>query len=237
MNANERQSYRMYDLVMAVFVAVLLISNVASSAKLLDWGVSVGPLPLMFDAGTILFPVSYIFGDVLTEVYGYKRARRVIWAGFGAQVLMALTLWLVGIMPGAQEGWAGQDAYQAVLGGIPGLSVASLAAYFAGEFSNSYVMAKMKLRTEGRHLWARTIGSTLVGQLVDTGIFIAMASALGVFRWEDALSLIVSNYIFKVGIEALMTPLTYRVVDGLKRAEDEDFYDRDTDFNPFKLNA
>lgn len=236
-----RRPYRYYDLIMALFVTVLLVSNIASSAKIIDWGVSLGPLPLAFDAGTLLFPISYIFGDVLTEVYGYRRSRRVIWAGFGAAALMAFTLWVVSLMPGEAE-WrraVGQSSYEAVLGGVSsgGIIVASLVAYFAGEFSNSYVMARMKIWSQGRFLWTRTIGSTLVGEGVDTTLFVLIATTFGVFPWSIALTLIVSNYIFKVGIEAIMTPLTYRMINLLKRAESEDYYDYDTDFNPFKLGA
>ncbi len=234
-----RRGYRYLDTITAVFVAVLLISNIASSAKILDWGVSLLGLRLAFDAGTLLFPISYIFGDVLTEVYGYRRSRRVIWTGFALSALMALTFWLIGALPGeaAWQDYAGQEAYDAILGGVGsgGIIVASLSAYFAGEFSNSYVMAKMKIATQGRWLWARTIGSTLVGEGVDTALFVVIACALGVFPWSIALSLIVTNYIFKVGIEALMTPATYRIVNGLKRVEREDYYDYDTDFNPFRV--
>jgi len=212
---------------------------VASAAKIVDWGVSLLGLRLAFDAGTLLFPISYIFGDVLTEVYGYRRSRKVIWTGFGLSALMAVTFWLVGRLPGEAEwqAYAGQGAYDAILGGVSsgGIIVASLTAYFAGEFSNSYVMAKLKIVTQGRWLWARTIGSTLVGEGVDTALFIMLACLLGVFPWSIALTLIVTNYIFKVGIEALMTPLTYRIVNGLKRAEHEDYYDHDTDFNPFRI--
>lgn len=236
-----RRAYRYYDLIMVLFVTVLLLSNIASSAKIIDWGFSLFGLRLAFDGGTLLFPISYIFGDVLTEVYGYRRSRRVIWAGFGAAALMTFTFWLVSIMPGEAEWqqYAGQDAYNAILGGISsgGIVVASLVAYFAGEFSNSYVMAKMKIWTEGRFLWMRTIGSTLVGEGVDTVIFIVVATLFGVFPWAIALSLIVTNYIFKVGIEALMTPVTYQIVGMLKRAEQEDYYDYDTDFNPFQMSA
>ncbi len=236
-----QQPYRYYDLVMALFVTVLLVSNLASSAKLIDWGIRLGPLPLAFDAGTLLFPISYIFGDVLTEVYGYKRSRRVIWVGFGAAILMAFTLWLVGLMPGDAEweNYAGQVSYDAILGGFSsgGIILASLSAYFAGEFSNSYIMAKMKIRTEGKHLWVRTIASTLVGEGIDTVIFILIATVFGVFPWSLALTLIVSNYIFKVGIEVIMTPLTYQIVNLLKKVEREDYYDYDTDFNPFRLGV
>ncbi len=235
----ETRPYRYYDLVMALFVTVLLISNLLSSAKIVDLKTSLGPIALAFDAGTLVFPVSYIFGDVLTEVYGYRRSRRVIWAGFGANVLLALFVWLAGVLPGESEwmDYAGQEAYDAILGGVSGLIVASLVAYFLGEFSNSYVLAKMKVWSGGRHLWMRTIGSTLVGQAVDTTVFMLIATALGVFPPEILLSLIVTNYILKVGFEATLTPLTYRVVNTLKAAENEDYFDRYTDFNPFKLSV
>jgi len=217
---------------------VLLISNLLSSAKIIDLRFSLGSLDLAFDAGTLVFPISYIFGDVLTEIYGYRRSRRVIWAGFGANVMLGFFVWLASALPGETEwqGYAGQDAYDAILGGISGLIVASLAAYFLGEFSNSYVLAKMKVWTGGRWLWMRTIGSTLVGQLIDTTIFMVIATALGVFPSELMLTLIATNYILKVGFEALLTPLTYRMVTLLKAAEREDYYDRQTDFNPFKLS-
>lgn len=236
------KAYKYYDLIMVLFVTVLLVSNIASSAKIVDWGVNLFNLDwlrLSFDAGTLLFPISYIFGDVLTEVYGYRRSRRVIWAGFGALALAGAVLWLVGRLPG-EANWqarAGDQMYDAILGGVSngGIIVASLAAYFVGEFSNSIVLAKMKVATRGRWLWMRTIGSTLVGEGVDSIVFVTIASVFGVFAWESALSLIVTNYIFKVGIEALMTPVTYRVVAFLKRAEHEDYYDTATDFNPFRI--
>ena len=235
----ENRTYHYYDLVMALFVTVLLISNLLSSAKIVDLRVSLGPIPLAFDAGTLVFPISYIFGDVLTEVYGYKRSRRVIWAGFGANALMGLFVWLAGVLPGEAEwqSYAGQEAYDAILGGVSGLIVASLVAYFLGEFSNSYVLAKMKVWTEGRWLWTRTIGSTLVGEGVDTVTFMLIATALGVFPPQIIVSLIVTNYILKVGFEASLTPLTYRIVNALKAAENEDYFDRHTDFNPFQLGV
>lgn len=235
------RTYRYYDLITALFVAVLLVSNIASSAKIVDWGVSlpVIHLPLAFDGGTLLFPISYIFGDVLTEVYGYARSRRVIWVGFAMAALMSATLWVVGRLPGEAnwEAAAGQAAYDAILGGVSsgGIIVASMVAYFAGEFSNSYVLARMKVWTRGRWLWMRTIGSTLVGQGVDSLLFVTIACAFGVFPWAAAASIIVANYIFKVGVEAIFTPVTYRIVTFLKRAEHEDYYDVDTDFNPFRL--
>jgi uncharacterized integral membrane protein (TIGR00697 family) len=236
-----RQPFRYYDLILALFVTVLLVSNIASSAKIVDWGINIGSLRLAFDAGTLLFPISYIFGDVLTEVYGYRRSRRVIWAGFGAAALMSATLWLVGRLPGEEQwqSYAGQASYDAILGGVSsgGIVVASLVAYFAGEFSNSFVLAKMKVWTQGRYLWTRTIGSTLVGEGVDSALFVVIACLFGVFPWSVAVTLIVTNYIFKVGVETIMTPVTYQIVTLLKRAEHEDYYDIGTDFNPFRLEA
>ena len=231
------RQYRFFDLIMAVFVTVLVVSNIASSAKIVDWGFSLFGLPLAFDAGTILFPISYIFGDILTEVYGYKRSRRVIWVGFACLALSALVFWLIRLMPGevTWQGYAGDEAYNAILGGMStgGIVLASLAGYWTGEFTNSFILAKMKVLTEGRWLWARTIGSTIFGQLVDTVMFVVIASAFGVFPWSLFLTLTVTNYVFKCGVEALMTPVTYAVVHALKRAENEDFYDKETNFNPF----
>lgn len=235
-----RRVYRYYDWIMALFVTVLIVSNIASSAKIVDWGFSIFGFPFAFDAGTILFPISYIFGDVLTEVYGFKRSRRVIWTGFAMLALSAFVLWLVRIMPGEAtwEGYAGQEAYDAILGGMTsgGIVVASLTAYLVGEFSNSTVLARMKVATQGRYLWLRTIGSTLVGQGVDTTIFILVATIAGVFPWELFGTLVVTNYVFKVGIEALMTPVTYQIVNRLKKAENEDYYDTDTRFTPFAVD-
>lgn len=229
--------YRYFDLVMALFVTVLIVSNIASSAKIVDLGFSIFGLQLAFDGGTILFPISYIFGDVLTEVYGFKRSRRVIWSGFGCLALTALVLWLVRIMPG-EATWqtaTGQLAYNNVLGGIStgGLVLASLSAYLAGEFTNSVVLARMKVATRGRWLWMRTIGSTLVGEGVDSAIFITVACLFGAFPWSLFLTLVVTNYIFKCSIEALMTPVTYWVVAKLKKAEQEDYYDTRTRFSIF----
>jgi uncharacterized integral membrane protein (TIGR00697 family) len=235
-NSQPARNYRFFDLVMVLFVTVLITSNIASSAKIVDWGVSIFGLRLAFDAGTILFPISYIFGDVLTEVYGYRRSRRVIWVGFAALALTAFVLWLVRIMPGEAtwQSYAGQQAYDAILGGMSsgGIVVASLVAYFAGEFSNSFILAKMKLLTRGRWLWSRTIGSTLVGEAIDSLVFIA--SLAGVFPWDLFWTLTVTNYIFKVSIEVAMTPATYWVVARLKHAEREDYFDWGTRFNPFR---
>lgn len=218
--------YRYFDLVMALFVAVLLISNTVST-KILDLG------PFTFDGGTILFPVAYIFGDILTEVYGYRRSRRVIWMGFFCGALMAAIYALVGRLPPA-NGWEGQTAYVAILGTTPRIVLGSLVAYWAGEFTNSLTLAKMKILTGGRFLWTRTIGSTVVGQAVDTALFVGIAFA-GTQPMGLLASILVSNYVFKVGYEALATPITYQIVRFLKQAEQEDYYDRDTDFNPFAL--
>jgi uncharacterized integral membrane protein (TIGR00697 family) len=231
--------YKYFDLIMAFFVTILLVSNLASSAKIVDWGISFFGIPLAFDAGTVLFPVSYIFGDVLTEVYGYRSGRRVIWTGFVCTLIMSATLWVVGRLPGESQ-WqinVGQAKYDAVLGGVSSgaIVIASLVAYWGGEFSNSFVLAKMKILTKGRWLWTRTIGSTLVGEGVDTLAFITIATMLKVpgFVPQIWLTLVVTNYLFKCGVEAIMTPVTYRVVNRLKKAEQEDFYDYHTNFNPF----
>jgi queuosine precursor transporter len=231
--------YRYFDLVMAGFVTVLIVSNIASSAKIVDWGVSLFGVRLAFDGGTLLFPISYVFGDVLTEVYGYGRSRRVIWTGFACLAVCAAVLWLVRIMPG-ESTWAsggGQQAFELALGGMStgGIVLASLVAYFAGEFSNSFILARMKILTGGRWLWTRTIGSTLVGEAVDTALFVTVASLTGVFPWSLFFTLVVTNYIFKVVIEAVMTPATYGTVRFLKNAEQEDWYDRGTNFNPFAV--
>lgn len=232
-----KRTYRYLDLIMALFVTVLIVSNIASSAKIVDWGISLLGIPLAFDAGTLLFPLSYIFGDILTEVYGYRTSRRVIWTGFACLALSALVFSVVRILPGEAnwQKYAGDAAYLAILGGMSsgGIVLASLAGYWSGEFSNSFVLAKMKLLTRGRWLWTRTIGSTLVGELVDTAVFVIVASLFKVFPWELFLTLTLTNYLFKVGVEALMTPVTYLIVNTLKRAEGEDYYDWDTKFNPF----
>ncbi|MCU0476595.1 MAG: queuosine precursor transporter [Anaerolineae bacterium] len=231
--------YKFYDVVMASFVTVLLLSNLLSSAKLIDLNSALFGLPMVFDAGTLVFPIAYIFGDILTEVYGYKRSRRVIWMGFGATAAMGAFVWLAGVLPG-EASWSasvGQSAYNAILGGISGLVLASLAAYWVGEFANSFVLAKLKVATAGRWLPLRTISSTLVGQLLDTLVFFVIAALLGVFPWEILGALMLTNYVFKVAIEVVFTPLTVLVVGWLKRAEGEDYYDRDTDFNPFRLKA
>ena len=219
-----QRSYRYLGTLSVFFVSVLLISNVASS-KIVDFGW------FTFDGGTLLFPLSYIFGDILTEVYGYKNSRGVIWLGFFCTFVMALVFIIVGKLPPA-PGWNNQAAYDAILGLTPRIVAASLIAYFCGEFSNSFVLAKMKIFTKGRWLWTRTIGSTVVGELVDSALFIVIAF-LGVLPNALLVTLIISNYIFKTLVEVVFTPVTYKVVAFLKKNEREDYYDYDTDFNPF----
>jgi uncharacterized integral membrane protein (TIGR00697 family) len=219
---------RFYDLIAGLFVAVLLISNVAAT-KLVGFGA------FSFDGGTFLFPLSYIFGDILTEVYGFARARRVIWLGFFANALAALTFALVGAMP-ASPVWPYQEAFIAILGFVPRIVIASLVAYLCGEFVNSALLAKLKIVTAGRKLWTRTISSTLVGQAVDTVIFV-MIAFWGVVPATDLWLMMVFNYVFKCSVEILMTPLTYLAVGFLKRREQVDIYDYGTSFNPFRISG
>jgi uncharacterized integral membrane protein (TIGR00697 family) len=236
---NHSTDYRYLDLITALFVTVLVVSNIASSAKIVDWGFNILGVHMAFDAGTLLFPISYIFGDVLTEVYGYKRSRRVIWTGFFCLGLSAIVFWVVRLLPGEAtwQQYAGQAAYNAILGGMStgGIVLASLLGYWTGEFSNSFTLAKMKILTRGRWLWMRTIGSTLVGELVDSLIFILVASLFKVFPWSLFITLVMTNYLFKCSIEALMTPVTYLVINTLKHREHEDYYDRGTNFTPFQI--
>jgi queuosine precursor transporter len=224
-----RRAYRYYDLVLGAFVTVLLCANLIGAAKVAQvWGIT-------FGAGVLFFPISYVFGDVLTEVYGYARARKVVWAGFGALIFASFMTWAVLAFPPA-PGWPHQAAFQTVFGATPRIVLASLIAYFCGEFTNSFVLAKMKLRTSGRFLWMRTIGSTIAGEAVDSLLFYPLAF-VGIWSNELVLRVLISNYLLKVVWEAMMTPFTYRLVNALKRAEQEDYYDRDTDFTPFSLSA
>jgi uncharacterized integral membrane protein (TIGR00697 family) len=224
-----RPSYKYYDLVMALFVTILLCSNVIGAAKVATvWGFT-------FGAGVLFFPISYIFNDVLTEVYGYARARKVVWAGFGAIVFASFMSWVIVTLPPAM-GWNDQQAYETVFGQTPRIVFASLTAFFVGEFANSYVLAKMKVRTNGRHLWMRTIGSTIIGEAVDSIVFYPVAF-LGVWDRALVLQVMMSNYMIKVAWEALVTPVTYQVVGFLKRAEQEDYYDHKTNFTPFSIEV
>lgn len=231
-----QRTYKYYDLVMAAFVTVLLCSGVIGVQK-----VSQIEIPKLgtFEFGTaiLFFPLSYIFGDVLTEVYGYARSRRVIWAGFGALIFAAFMSWAVVKMPPAPA-WKGQEAYDMIFGSTPRIVFSSLIAFWAGEFANSFVLAKMKILTSGRWLWMRTIGSTIVGEGVDSLIFYPLAFYNSSIMPNDLVfTVMVSNYLLKVGWEAIITPFTYLIVNFLKRVEHEDYYDRDTNFNPFTLET
>lgn len=220
---------RYYDFVMAAFVAVLLLSNVIGAAKLATlWGFT-------FGAGILFFPLGYVLGDVLTEVYGYARARRCIWAGFAAMLFMAFMSWVVVSLPPA-EGWEGQAAYESVFGQVPRIVFASIFAFWAGELTNSFVLAKMKLLTKGKHLWTRTIGSTIVGQGVDSLIFYPLAF-YGVWTTDQVLTVMVTNWALKVGWEVVLTPVTYLAVNFFKRREGLDVYDEQTDFTPFRAQV
>ncbi len=227
--APARRSYRYYDLVMAAFVCVLLCANLIGVSKVTTVG------GFSFSAGNLFFPLSYLFGDILTEVYGYARSRRVVWAGFGALAFAALMSAIVVHLPPA-PGWTGQAVIEAAFGSTWRIALASLLGYWCGEFVNSFTLARMKVLTRGRWLWTRTIGSTLVGEAADTLIFYPLAF-YGV--WDNGLLLAVmgANYCIKVGWEVLATPVTYRVVNRLKRAEQEDYFDDRTDFNPFTLKV
>jgi uncharacterized integral membrane protein (TIGR00697 family) len=219
--------YRYYDFVMAGFVTVLLCSNIIGAAKVASIG------GFVFGAGVFFFPFSYIFGDVLTEVYGYAKTRRVVWAGFAALAFASLMSITIVALPPAPD-WGNQEAYATIFGQTPRIALASLVAYWAGEFANSFVMARMKVMMNGRSLWMRTIGSTIVGQAVDSLIFYPVAF-YGVWVNRDLLFVMISNYFIKVGWEAVITPFTYMVVNFLKKKENEDYYDINTDFSPFTL--
>jgi uncharacterized integral membrane protein (TIGR00697 family) len=221
---NMMKEYRFFTLITGFFVAILLISNIAST-KLVILG------PFTFDGGTIIFPISYILGDILTEVYGYHKSRQVIWIGFGCALLMSAILAIVGWLPAA-PGWENQDAYNRILGTTPRIVAGSLVAFFAGSFSNAFILAKLKLITRGRWLFTRTISSTLVGEGIDTVFFVLIAFA-GIYSGSILTALIISNYIFKVCLEIILTPATYAIVGFLKRAENSDVFDDKTNFNPF----
>jgi uncharacterized integral membrane protein (TIGR00697 family) len=214
---------RLLPVLSGLFVGVLVLSNVLA-AKMVRLG------PFVFDGGTLLFPLSYIFGDVLTEVYGYKASRKVIWTGLAMLAAMSLNIWLIGILP-AEPSWELQAAYDSLLAQVPRIALASVLGYFAGEWSNSVVLSRMKVLTKGRWLWARTIGSTLVGELADTLIFVLVAFA-GAYGTPVLIAMILSNYLFKCSIEAAFTPVTYKVVGFVKRSEGADVYDEGVSYNP-----
>jgi queuosine precursor transporter len=226
-----RDGFRYFDFVMAAFVAILLLSNVIGAAKLASlWGYT-------FGAGILFFPLGYVIGDVLTEVYGYARARRCIWAGFVALIFMAFMSWVVVSLPPA-EGWTNQPAYDAVFGQVPRIVFASIVAFWAGEFVNSIVLAKLKVLTQGRYLWTRTISSTVFGQGVDSMLFYPLAF-WGASGWsnEAVLTVMVTNWGLKVLWEVVLTPVTYAVVGYLKRKEGVDIYDDQTNFTPFSAKV
>lgn len=224
---------RYFDFVMAAFVTILVLSNVIGAGKVAQvWLPGIGYWP--FGAGILFFPISYVIGDVLTEVYGYARARRCIWAGFGAVLFMAFMSFVVVALPPAPE-WKNQAAYETIFGQVPRIVFASVCAFWAGEFANSFVLARMKIWTQGRHLWTRTIGSTVVGQAVDSLIFYPLAF-WGAEGWTNALviQVLITQWVLKVSWEVLLTPATYAVVGFLKRREGIDVYDEGTNFTPFK---
>jgi uncharacterized integral membrane protein (TIGR00697 family) len=232
----QARQFRYYELVMAAFVTVLICSNLIGPAKIAQIN-----LPLLgavsFGAGVLFFPISYVFGDILTEVYGYARARKVIWAGFAGLGFASFMAAAVVALPPAPF-WHNQAAYEIAFGSTWRIVLASMCAYFCGEFVNSYVLAKMKIITSGKWLWTRTIGSTIFGEAVDSALFYPLAFYGAGIIPDDKLPLVMlSQFLIKVGVEVVFTPITYMVVGALKRAEHEDYYDRNTDFNPFSLKT
>ncbi len=236
MSAAQPRQYRYYEFVMAAFVTVLICSNLIGPAKIAQI-----ELPffgtLVFGAGVLFFPISYVFGDILTEVYGYARARRVIWAGFAGLAFASFMAWVVVALPPAPF-WKNQEAYEIAFGTAWRVAGASMIAYFCGEFVNSFVLAKMKILTAGKWLWTRTIGSTIVGEAVDSALFYPLAFyGTGIIPNEKLMQVMAFQFVAKVAVEVVFTPVTYKVVAALKRAEHEDYYDRDTNFSPFKIGV
>ena len=229
------KSYRYYDLILGAYVCVLLCANLIGAAKVsvvtLPW---LGPRTYM--AGVLFFPISYLFGDILTEVYGYARDRRAVWSGFAALAFAALMSAVIVHLPPADFWRSRQPAVEAMFGNTPRIICASIIAFWCGSFVNSYVLAKMKIWTSGRWLWTRLIGSTVCGELIDTALFYTIAFA-GLWAMSDLVSVALDQYVLKSLWEAIATPATYRIVAFLKRAEQEDYYDRDTNFTPFSLKA
>jgi uncharacterized integral membrane protein (TIGR00697 family) len=230
------RQYRYYELVMAAFVTVLICSNLIGPAKIAQMDLPVLGV-VNFGAGVLFFPISYVFGDILTEVYGYARARKVIWAGFAGLAFASVMAAIVVALPPAPF-WKNQAAYEIAFGSTWRIVLASMFAYFCGEFVNSFILAKMKIITAGKWLWSRTIGSTIAGEAVDSALFYPLAFYGAGIIPDDKLPLVMlSQFVVKVGVEVVFTPLTYKVVAALKRAEQEDYYDRDTDFTPFSLKS
>jgi hypothetical protein len=229
--------FRYFDFVMAAFVAILLLSNVLGAGKVAQIWLPIWNTYWPFGAGILFFPLSYVIGDVLTEVYGYARARRVIWAGFVATLFMAFMAWVVVALPPAPD-WTNQAAYETIFGQVPRIVFASMVAFWFGEFVNSYVLARMKVWTKGKHLWSRTIGSTVAGQGVDSLIFYPLAF-WGAEGWTNDLviKVLITQWVLKVSWEVLLTPVTYAVVGFLKRREGVDVFDEGTNFTPFKTSV
>jgi hypothetical protein len=220
---------KLLPMITGAFVGILILSNILA-AKMVQIG------PFVFDGGTLLFPLSYIFGDCLTEVYGYKASRKVIWTGFAMIILMAVNIWITGILP-AEKSWVFQGSYNNILMMVPRIVLASLCGFFAGEFSNSFVLSKMKVLTNGKHLWMRTIGSTVIGEFVDSLLFV-MIAFLGLYPTSVLIVMAISNYLFKTFIEVVFTPITYRVIKFIKKQEGIDTFDtgyKSKDYNPFVL--
>jgi uncharacterized integral membrane protein (TIGR00697 family) len=226
------REYRYFEFVMAAFVVILVCSNLIGPAKIAQVDFPIVGI-LTFGAGVLFFPISYVFGDVLTEVYGYARSRRVIWAGFAGLFFASFMAWVVVSLPPAH-----QAAYEIAFGAAWRISLASMVAYFCGEFVNSFVLAKMKIATQGRWLWSRTIGSTIFGEAVDSALFYPLAFyGTGIIPDDKLPAVMLAQFVAKVAVEVLFTPLTYLIVGWLKRAENEDYYDRDTRFTPFSLKV
>lgn len=218
------RNYKYLDIITVFFITILLISNIVSTKITNIW-------LFTFDAGTLMFPLSYIFGDILTEVYGYQKAKRTIWLGFGSAFLLSICIILVWYLPADPNRWL-QNAYTQILWLTPRLVIASLIAYFTGQFSNSIILAKMKIFTNWKHLRARTIWSTIIGEFIDSLIFVTIAFSF-IYTNDLIIKIIISNYIFKLWVEVIFTPLTYRIISFLKKHENEDIYDSKTNFNPF----
>jgi hypothetical protein len=233
--AQPKRAYKYYDLVMAAFVTILICSNLIGPAKAAQVTL---PLigPITFGAGVLFFPISYIFGDILTEVYGYARARKVIWTGFIALIFAAVMASVVVALPPAPD-WPNQHIYEVAFGNTWRIAAASMTAYFCGEFVNSFVLAKMKVWTNGKQMWLRFVGSTVAGEAVDSSIFYPLAFlGSGIMPDELVMKLTIVQFISKTLVEIVLLPVTYRIVAALKKAEQEDYYDRDTDFSPFHLS-
>ena len=231
-----QKQYKYYDFIMAAFAVVLVCSNLIGPGKITQINAPIVGT-LTFGAGIMFFPISFIFGDILTEVYGYAASRRVIWAGFVGLAFASLMAWVIVTLPPAPD-WHDQTAYQSIFGSTGRIALASLVSFIVGEFVNSFVLAKMKILTQGRWLWSRTIGSTIFGEAVDSILFFPLAF-YGSGEFPDAMlpKIIVAQFTAKVLVEVAFTPFMYKIVAFLKRVEKEDYYDIKTDFSPFKINS